>query len=369
VTIRDQSTLAKRITVAFNGTLLQVDRVTAGTTAMDLDIRLKETTPQQPQTGWKPEVAVNNSQFPLSGAMDSFRIVCDDGAGPVVWSAVKQIVETDDRTRDRVTITFSEPIRGSDGNPFSLQTAPQEAFNVWLLENAVFTPLEMLDGIDNMTDAPSPDQLTFTMKNGKDLAPQHYINIRTDAGIPLVDAAAANPPLAANKKVKVVVKGSGFGELKAFPNPTVPTARREKPGAFQLRNKPAALEWVRSDRAGVVLHFKLAMPDEKGVTIDGRLTIHDVLGNRIAADPVSYYEPKMVFKGQGIVQDPIRRNIIPSTWTADGSVYDYYIYWNGFTLSGARVAPGVYRAVLVLAITSSKGRDIKVLTEKIGFYQ
>jgi hypothetical protein len=369
VTIGGQSTLAQSISVTCNGTILNVNGVTAGPTINDLIVLLKESAVPQPQTGWKPLVAVNNSRFPLSGAMDSFRITCDDGAGPVVWSAVKQIADLDDRKQDRVIVTFSEPVRGPDGNSFSLQTPPKEVFTIWVEEKAAFTRVEMLDGIDYLSSAPSPDQLTFIMKNGKDLTPQNHINIRTNSGVLLVDASAANPPLADNKKVKVEVKGSGTGDLEAFPNPTIPTAHREKPGTFNLRCNPSAVDWVRNDNAGVILYFKLALPDEDGVSVGGRLTIHDVLGNRVAADPVSYYKPEKLLKGERVLQNSMRPNIISSNWIADGSVYDYYIYWNGFTINGFRAAPGVYRAVLVLVITSSKGKDVRVLAKKIGIYQ
>ncbi|MBN1576748.1 MAG: hypothetical protein JW913_09365 [Chitinispirillaceae bacterium] len=371
VEIRNSEAIAGNCTVTFGGNTVTVDRVVMGANDNEVRLLLREEQTGDPQTGWTPMVTLLNRSYPLDGAVDSVTVTCADGAGPVLWLVTKTLIDADNRSSDRVTVVFSEKVYGDNGQQLSLSQSPEKLFDVWVRKGTAFERVPLLDDINSLYSIPTPDTLVFIMKNGNDLTNQHYFSIHCDSGsarqVPVVDITGGNRPPRNNHKVKVTVTGSPTGRLMVAPNPIRSTGRREAPKTFHLRHNPEAKEWVRQDGAGTVLQFKIALPNEPNVRVDGKVTIFDFAGNRVACDPASYYDVKNVFsKSARVYQNEVRKNIVPSAWTPDGSIYDYCIYWNGYTMEGFPAAPGIYRATLMIVITSSKGSETRWFSELIG---
>ncbi len=374
IAIGNGTTVARDMAVTFRGETLPVDRVVKGTKTTELRVMLREQSATEPQTDWTPLVAFRNQSFSLDGAADTFAIVCSDGAGPVLWEVTKKLIDADNRSLDRVTVAFSEKVYGRTGQPLSLNQPPDTFFNVWFkTPQGTFEKVALLEGINSIYAVPAPDTLIFIMKNGNDLTNQHYFNLRAGSESNsnnqsmIIDVSNGNMPRPDNQKVKVIVTGTPTGKLVVAPNPMRPTSRREPPGTFHLQNNPRAKEWVIQDGAGTMIQFKIALPEEKNVTVDGKVTIFDFVGNRVASDPVSYINARSAFGDEDrIYMNEISKNILPSSWTPDGSVYDYYIYWNGYTLNGVPTAPGVYRVSLMIIITTSKGKETRWFSNLIG---
>jgi hypothetical protein len=293
-----------------------------------------------PQTGWTPTITIGGI-----GA-SALSHVCADGAGPVVWSVVKTITNTSDRSTDLVTVTFSEPIK-SGVNDFSLSTMPDLVLQVWKhtttpdgLRDTIVEVTNMLDSIPSFVQIDqTKTMLSFTMTNKHDLTTRDYINIVwTDSLKRLTDnKTPANSPAEDNRLVQVVVKGTPAEQIIVTPNPSGPNFTHTSspynngPGEFQLAYNPRARDWVRVDRSGVVLTFNIApsinpstgLPEK----ISGYIKIYDMVGN--------------------VVQEKTNDDMLPATW-ADSSVHPFDMYWNGSNSRGMRVAPGIYRAVLYL---------------------
>jgi fibro-slime domain-containing protein len=292
-----------------------------------------------PQTGWTPTITISGI------AASSLSRTTTDGAGPVVWSVVKTITNTSDRTTDLVTVTFSEPI-SSGVNDFSLSNTPSSVLNVW--EHKTINGKDTLVEITNMfqgiksfqTIDQSKTQVSFTMTDTNDLTSRDYINIVWgDSTKRITDSKTNNPPNAPvenNRLVQVVVKGLPPGQIVAVPNPSGPnfTHTNNGPGQMQLANNPQARDWVRTDRSGVVLTFNVA-PSFDPVTkkpeiISGYLKIYDMIGNVVMEES----------------NDDVFSSL-PSS-SADSSMHPYDMYWNGSNSRGLRVAPGIYRVLLYL---------------------
>jgi hypothetical protein len=196
------------------------------------------------------------------------------------------------------------------------------------------------------------------MRNGNDLTIRHWFSIRVDSSSgrsPLIDIAQGNRPLPNNRKVKVTVKGTPAGNLVIVPNPIRPNRNGK---LLTFAHDPDAVDRVVNDRAGTVFQFKLGLPADNNVSVDGKVSIYDFVGNCVATDPISYISPSNAFKSDNrMYVNEYRSNILPSSWTADGQVYDYYIYWNGCTQDGIPVAPGVYRVVVMVIFTTSEGKQ------------
>jgi hypothetical protein len=47
-------------------------------------------------------------------------------------------------------------------------------------------------------------------------------------------------------------------------------------------------------------------------------------------------------------------------------VYDYFIYWNGYSKNGIKAAPGIYKAILTINSDLSGRKETKTLTGLIG---
>jgi hypothetical protein len=114
---------------------------------------------------------------------------------------------------------------------------------------------------------------------------------------------------------------------------------------FHLRHNPQALNWIKQDKGGTAITFQI-IPPEKGTTLGGRIIIFDAIGNVVVADPIANYKWMNLIKDGAVLSNEKKDNILPSTWNSDGMVYNYTIYWNGYTGNGTKAAPGVYKVVL-----------------------
>jgi hypothetical protein len=133
-----------------------------------------------------------------------------------------------------------------------------------------------------------------------------------------------------------------------------------------LQNNPSALQWVEHDGAGFVIKFQIFFPQGSAIQIGGRLKIYDAVGNTVTGDPTIQYKWKNVFKGDHVINNENYPSIFPSSWSPDGTVYDYFVYWNGYLKSGVKAAPGIYKAILTLQVQSSGRKEVKTMTGLIG---
>jgi hypothetical protein len=330
-----------------SGTSAAVDPVTGKTEgAVGPDsvftVVLTESNKTVPQTGWKPSLTISG----VSGMSSVNGFTVTDGAGPVIWSIVKTIGGPTDRSQDKVTVTFSEPI-GTNGNDFTTAMPPGGIFHVWEMhvDNGDTTYTEvpgMLSGITEFFKVENGGQaVSFYMSNGKDLTTRDFLNIVFDSTghITDKDPPLVNGPVPDNQRVEVTVKSEPAREILVAPNPSVPTFVRQRPGELHLENQPNARQWVRQDGGGTVMTFRIA--PATGEIVTGYLKIYDVIGNVVFSVDSS--------KSPG--------GIVPPSWaSSDSSAHDYDIYWNGSNAQGVKVAAGVYQAMLFLKYTDQVGK-------------
>jgi hypothetical protein len=304
---------------------------------------LSESNKTVPQTGWKPALTITGA----SGMAPVNGYTVTDGAGPVIWSIVKTVGATTDRSQDKVTVTFSEPV-GTNGNEFTKAMPPSGIFRVWemhvsLSGDTTYSEVPgMLTGITEFFQVENNGlSVSFYMSNDKDLTTRHYLNIVFDSTgrITDKDPPLVNAPVLDNRRVQVTVKSEPAREILVVPNPSAPTFVRQRPGELHLEHQPNARGWVRQDGAGTVMTFRIAPATGEKVT--GYLKIYDVVGNVVSSVDSS--------KSPG--------GIVPPSWaSSDSSAYDYDIYWNGSNSQGSKVAAGVYRAMLFLKYTDQAGK-------------
>ncbi len=353
-------------TASHQGISLAIDSASIGDDSMDVSLYLKEQSGSPLQTDWTPVLSFHNAGFALGGAADSFSRQTDDGAGPVIESVVKEIKGGDHRT-DLVTVVFSEPVTDKDGNTIPFLMSPDSMFSAWFIAaSGRFEGIAMFDGTSELVAPTEPGRVGFIMTNGKELITSHYLSFRIDEKATLLYDRAGNRPSPSNRKVKVIVKGEPPATLTIGPNPSVPTVLRERPGEFHLDFNPEAVHWVTSDRAGFAIKFQIVLPEGTTPNVDGRLNIYDYVGNTVIGDPVIRYEWKNIVKKGRVINNQNRSNILPSFWTPNGTVYDYFIYWNGYSKKGQKTAPGIYKAILTLTVDSNGLKETKTLTGLIG---
>jgi hypothetical protein len=301
------------------------------------------------QTGWTPTVRISSqADFEISGRS----ITSTDGAGPVVWQAVKELDRKNARSRDVVTITFSEPIKRTDGSSISPSCSPSEMFHVWrvhpddpgdttlfLLQPAI------LQGITNLDAGSNQGSAVFRMTNGNDLNHNHWVNFDTIVkSFSVVDSDTVelkyvmdlsplqNQPNDNNQKVKVVVKGNPEGPVIPIPNPFTPTLRiqGEGPGVINVIHNPNAQEWVKTI-GGTILRFDVLIPTNPEIDINCMVKIYDAVGN-------------IVQSGKGALYSGKDRRQVDTLELARTD-----IFWNGTNGKGMAVAPGVYRVVIYIS--------------------
>lgn len=293
--------------------------------------------PGVPQTGWRPFVSING----LSDSIPATQ--CVDGAGPVVWSVVKTIVDPADRKKDVVWVTFSEPIRGPNASQFSYANEKPSELFIDLRKNAdstwdtvdMFSPNSF--AIDSFSRMVGDSALEFKMSNGRDLTDADFLSINASANRifdsrSVTGGGAGVPPQRDNRKVQVSVIATAFPDnILIIPNPSWPTNMRENAGYFYLTNNPNAIDWVRIDQSGIVIRFRVFVGADDSTRCG--LKIFDSFGNEVAtAEP---------FNGDYL------RNVaaLPSADVSDAEV-NVDIYWNGTTttLPVEFVHEGIYLA-------------------------
>jgi hypothetical protein len=262
-------------------------------------------------------------------AIDNFQ--CSDGAAPVVWEVRKKVISTGDRTKDIVTVTFSEPLQAPDGSQLKFSNPPATLFHVWTISNGDTVVIDsMFRGINLLSNV-GASSVSFYMSNGNDLTGGNFVNFVTDPS--MITDAAGNKPLAINQKVRVIVEGD-IGDIHIGPNPMFPVFSHFE---SQLTNHDAheAYTWAKTD-GGAVMVTDILLPSESDVPnfrVKAALMVFDNVGNLVYS----------------LKNDD---NVIPDQWQAGrkgGEIRQLVFYWNGITSENRKAAPGIYRAILFIS--------------------
>jgi hypothetical protein len=299
-------------------------------------IVLKEfETKKTPQTSWTPTLSFDtDTAHGFSGA----NVIAIDGAGPVVWYVEKKVIDLNDRKKDAVYVHMSEPVlRAVDRNSLRNIDIPSDIFSVWEkgpFQTDKYYPLNIFDNIPYCIDIIKDSLIIFKTTNGKDLTARHFVNINIDKMFITDKTDRSNQPVIDNQKVPVVVRGLPTKKVIPFPNPSVSTFRRVKPGVFNAVHEPQARKWVFADNAGTILTFNLLIP-ENGIKVSCNTIIYDAIGNRV----IDTYN------------DDLTSSLPPNVQNNQSTSYDVDIYWNGSNAEGMRVAPGVYKVIIYLEYT------------------
>jgi fibro-slime domain-containing protein len=336
-------------TITANGVTFPVDSVggvgATGKTGTHFIAYLHQQPTTQPQTAWRPLVSISGIQ----GTPDISKYMSKDGAGPVIWSVTKTINNPENRVQDVVVVTFSEPITGPGGTPFSwAKVKPSDVFTVYKLKpDGTYDTIPLaLDSIMSFAELVNDSTLKFTMANGVDITANDYMNIKAITG--QVYDSKGNAPVSDNRKAPVKVVGALPPRIVAVPNPSGPTFVHQSPGVLNFENNPNARDWVRLEHAGTVITFQIT-PPTSGETVDGTIIIYDAVGNRVtSAGPTNALA--------SLKYDPSNLS----------SAYAYDIYWNGSNEQGLKVAPGVYRAIVYLSYNSPAKSEKKKLWGTVG---
>lgn len=318
-----------------------------------------------PQTSWRPLLSISG----LKGANDFNDKKCKDGAGPVVWKVLCFKNSAKDRTKDKVTVTFSEPILASTGNDFSINIAPSLVFSTWKRDgNLLVADTNLLScNIDlNYSTAAciavfskivDSNTVEFDMLNQKTLFDYDFFSIRMLPAAQVSDKAnPANLPVASNQRVRVDVVGA-ISPMKIGPNPATPTFfnvpdANGNPSVIVFKNEPNATHYAK-DKGGTVLRFYIS-PGKGRIT--AYLNIYDVIGNVVNS-----------VHRDGPTDDIMAeiRNTYNGAKLDTASNYTYDIYWNGVNARGMKTAPGVYHAFLYSTTYYPDGTIVKTRQQGI----
>ena len=306
-----------------------------------------------PQTAWTPAIAIEG----IPEADSILSADCLDGAGPVIISVDKEIIDIYDRTRDIVTVVLSESYEGANGSQFSPLNPPDSVFNVWMVVNGdtVLMP-HILDSINGFLTSRDLSVLKFSVQNGKDLTSSYYFSLRVDADSAdtahlshnwyIIDKSAqANPPVARNQKVQLYVQPSKPVVIKSGPNPAAPNIGYR---GFSMEYDANA-RWRTVTQGGTVISFPILFaPGETPDQVNGYAKIYDLAGNLVVhAD----------------ANDLLMR--VPGYFASEGGLHEYDIYWNCLNDRNMSVSPGVYRVVLKLDYVGSTMKD-RIYTTTVG---
>ncbi|MFP4242069.1 MAG: fibro-slime domain-containing protein [Chitinispirillaceae bacterium] len=311
-------------------------------------VRLEEITGTGPQTAWRPSF---NSEAYGEVAEANFS-ECIDGAGPVVWTAVKYFDEKDKDGPSRIVITLSERILKEDGANFQIDNQPHVVFNVFELVGAD-TTLEssfdnldyMLDGIESFSKVKNDSILTFVTTDN--LGTNHFMNLKT---LPhaVIDRQAHNAPDTLNRKVRVKLGNKPDTNAITFPNPSPPDPSLVPPGDFEPFHNPYAYNHVKNGGSGPVFRLPgVYIPPADSGRIKIQAKIYDLAGNLVHSE------------SSDDLQRDSRLNAQPASFT------HIDIYWNGYNSKGMKVSPGTYRMVIFLDYTSSNYGD-QVFQKNLG---
>ncbi|MBD3239258.1 MAG: hypothetical protein GF331_01635 [Chitinivibrionales bacterium] len=301
--------------------------------------------PRSYQTAWEPTVTGD-----FGGLAFHDTLTCEDRAGPVIVVVRKTLKSAFDRSKDEVSVLFSEPVssRGLLGE-MGLSTPPDTLFNVFDSDDTGFVLLEQfLDDIDGLAGLQSnTDSVRFRMENEMDLMTHHYLNIRTyapDTSQPALfdNTDEGNPPHPNNRRAPVLLSRAPPSQVNPWPNPARPSTRYDDPGELNLEDIGQAEAIRRAESGeGLIFMFPLTQPSSGfSAPVEARMKIYDMAGN--------------------LVQEAFNPDIVGEGSSEDRSVYNMHIYWNGTNQRGAPVAPGVYRFVIFLDYTDSVVFDTKL---------
>jgi hypothetical protein len=324
-------------------------------------VSFNEQAASTPQTGWVPVVNFGR-QHNAQGRpiVDDTTLYALDGAGPVVWRVVKYMHYNvqNDRSRDTVIVTFSEPVLRHAGYVDLQQNdLPADMFYVWNGDTTVNST--MLVGITNQYNVPTSTVVTFLMSNGADLNGTNMLNFRDSGSMYVVDLRH-NQPNDNNQLVPVEVIGQPNPAVSA-PNPGTGYVGHpgHEAGIFRIEDiGHIALDMADPNQGGggVAVKFDFQNP-EPGVGVQCQVKIYDMVGNVV----------------QWGRQDDFLSTVQGrSDQAAATGLLSVYLYWNGTNMKGMKVAPGVYRMVIYLhyvvpssAAVTRQYKDEKRLT-KIG---
>ncbi|HUI91243.1 MAG TPA: fibro-slime domain-containing protein, partial [Chitinivibrionales bacterium] len=205
VTLPSDSNFVATIGLSYGSVVFKVDSIGGGVGRTDSVFTLylrEDSSTGKPQTAWTPSLSIAG----IVGAdtIEGFRTT--DGAGPVIWKVTKTIGNTEDRTQDRVTVTFSEKIFDKDGASFKLSNIPGLVFTVWKRNSSggYDSVPGVLDSILHFATLLNDSTLQFDMLNGKDLTSNEYLSISIDSQV--TDQAHKNYPDDNNRKVPVYIQ-------------------------------------------------------------------------------------------------------------------------------------------------------------------
>jgi hypothetical protein len=321
--------------IKFNSFTFSVDSISGASNRSTTDsvfiMYLHELENNIPQTAWTPIISITG----ITGIAPITNLRCVDGAGPVIWSVVKEIDTLENRSDDKVTVTLSERILSSDGSSFGLMHEPAQIFNAWkrAASSTMVRDTGMLGGIRAFYSTDNDSAVSFYMKNGNDLSRSYLLSIKTDPSL-IIDWLTGNAPSNNNQivQVKLSVSDMATTGIKIGGNNNITTSREimnigrpgaiiipsslhVQPGVFQAQHSPYACDWVKHDGAGCLIRIPILVPADslQKVTLD--IGIYDQNGNLIQ---------------QGMNTDvlaSITSNDLPTCFLLD-------IYWNGYDNAG-----------------------------------
>ena len=285
------------------------------------------------QTGWTPAITIGG----LDEAEPITSHVSADGAPPVIWNVKKVISSTGDRTSDKVTVTFSEPIVRDDGGPLMFSMSPETMFYVWVARDGDTVRVDSLfAGIQNITDF-GADHIVFFMTNGKDLNGNHLLSLKSDT-LAAIGDGGMNVPAPNNQKVRVRVEGD-IGPIFIGPNPMYPVFDHFE-SQLTHHDPLTAYQWAKND-GGAVMTAEILLSDsasDPDMKVTAAMLVFDAVGN-------------LVYSAKN------KDNIIPAAWLAGrqgGEVKQLVFYWNGITNDKRKAAPGIYRVFIYLDTKTSQ---------------
>ncbi|NLD92619.1 MAG: fibro-slime domain-containing protein [Fibrobacter sp.] len=327
-----------------DGSVYTVDSIRTDSNKADSiwHVFLKEIVTTTPQTNCTLTVMVDPIDSLLIAGTGSKVLSTEDGAGPVVWYVEKKIVDLDDRTRDIVTVTFSEDVvRVSDNQRLGATDTLTKIFTVWQLDptGKLVVVDSMLVGI-NSIKVLNNRQVQFITSNGVDISGKNYFSI-TGTTPYIKDAAdLKNPPVVINKQTVVTILAVANPPLVPVPNPSKPIFTRVEAGKFTLVDQPDATTWVKNDRSGVALTFTIAVPQQsENVQIRCKAKIHDFVGNLVTS----------------AVNDDIIPSIVKNSYS---TTYPVQFYWNMSNSKKMPCAPGVYKIQLAVEFYTTDGKPV-----------
>ncbi|MBD3393935.1 MAG: hypothetical protein GF418_17510 [Chitinivibrionales bacterium] len=292
-----------------------------------------------PQTSWLLKISIAG----VSGLENVDEFTATDGAGPVIWSVDRVTTSTEDRTRDRIAVKFSEDVLGNGGQPISFSTPIESVFVAWAVSDQGYVLVDgLLRGIQGFTEMTSK-MVTFYMTNGNDLTGIHLLSILANSNSHIKDVTG-NIPNSSNQKVRVRVSGQISGAPTVGPTPFFPILNADTLSgsyphthdALTYVSPPMAFTWAR-DEGGAIFVTNIVIPSTTSLRVTGSLTIFDARQEKV-------YE-------RNNAQD-----LVPAEWSATavpGEIRQFVFYWNGVTDGGAPASPGLYRAVLELLFHSN----------------